>query len=340
MRESSGKRLGIGKLPVRDLLPLLSRARPVRRSETYQGPYPGEDAAIIRLPCCDLALHTDPITEAESEIGWLSVHVAANDVATTGACPAWASVAVLAPEGSTTDSLARIIDGIRRAAEELGVDIVGGHTEVSPGLAKSIVISTVIGLTCPGCALRTGDAKPGDLVVYAGYAGAEGTGILARDFRPRLKECGIDESTILEALNIGAAISIVRPACALAKSGLVHSMHDVTEGGALGALVELALASGNTVVVEPERIPVHPATREISECLRIDPLKLIGSGSFVAAVPPEKEAEALELLSSLGVPARVIGRVEGGGPWVELPGGERIYEPPIDEISRVWSGDG
>ncbi|MCE4628481.1 MAG: AIR synthase family protein [Desulfurococcales archaeon] len=340
MRENSGERLGIGKLSIKDLLPLLSQVRPVRRSETYQGPYPGEDAAIIRLPCCDLALHTDPITEAETEIGWLSIHVAANDVATTGACPAWASVTVLAPEGSTMGLLAEVIIGIRRAAEELGIDIVGGHTEVSPGLAKHVVVATVMGITCPGCALRTGDARPGDIVIYAGYAGAEGTGILARDFRSRLERCGLGEEVIAEALRIGASISIVRPACALARSGLARSMHDATEGGALGALVELALASGYTVVVEPDRIPVHPATRALSECLGIDPLRLIGSGSFVAVVPQGKEVEALKLLDSLGMPASVVGHIRQGGPRVELPGGERIYEPPRDEISRVWESDG
>jgi len=336
-------RLPLGKLPLSILSRVIAKARPVRHAETIQGPGPGEDAAILRLPCCDLALHADPITEASSEIGWLALHVAANDVATAGACPRWASITMLLSPGTSVNDLDPLIAGLSRAARELGVDVVGGHTEVAPGLEKPVVIATVLGITCRGCALRTGDARPGDLLVFAGYAGLEGTGILARDFSERLRSCELPEGILRQAVELGSRISIVKPACEVARNRLASSMHDVTEGGAIGALVELALASRLQAIVDARRIPVHDATLQISRCLGIDPLRLIGSGSFVIASSPENAGRVVELLESLGIPASIVGRLEEGDPGLLLVDGERrvlITDPPTDEISRVWESHG
>ena len=338
MPEING-RLGLGKLPFNFLSQVLDTIRPIIAPETVQGPGIGEDAAIVRLPCCDLAFHTDPITEAGSRIGWLSLHVSANDVATSGACPRWASIAVLMPPAASVNDVNDVVNGISIAARELGIDIAGGHTEVSPGISKPIVVSTVIGITCRGCAIRTGDAAPGDSMVMIGYAGAEGTAILATDFIHIVSKCGLSDSDLREAASLARSISIVPVACRLNRMGVAKAMHDVTEGGVIGGLVEIALASRARIVVDLDRVPVHPITFRISQCLGIDPMKLIGSGGLLVAVRPGYEEMVVSLARELGYPASVIGRVEQGRPALIVNSGEQTeyYEPPADEISRVWA---
>ncbi|MCE4624839.1 MAG: AIR synthase family protein [Desulfurococcales archaeon] len=338
MRERGG-RLPIGKLPLDALGEVISRIRTYRDPQTTQGPAVGEDAGIIRLPCCDLAIHSDPITEASSLAGRLSIIVASNDVATTGACPRWASITIMIPPNSDIESIKSIAEEAGSIARDLGIDVISGHTEISPGLAKPILVTTVIGLTCPGCAIRTGDARPGDIILITGYAGTEGTAILATDFRDKLKDCGVSNETLEGAKSLGDKVSIVGRACALASKRLPTAMHDATEGGVIGALVELALASNTRVVVYAERIPVHPSTTAISNCLDIDYLKLISSGALIFTAPKDKVGDAVSLLKTKGYPVEVIGRVEEGEPELVLYRGERVERysaPPADEISRVW----
>ena len=335
MPGSSGS-LGPGKPSLAFLGAILARLRTVSDPLVRQGPGPGEDAAIISLPCCDLAVHTDPITEASERAGWLALNVAANDVATSGACPRWATVTMLLPENTSPSLALEIAEGIGRAAEKLGIDVVGGHTEATPGLSRPLLSVTVMGATCRGCALRTGDARPGDLVIVSGYAGMEGTGILASDFRGRLEKCAIPPRLIDEAERLSEEVSVVHRACRLAEEGLATAMHDATEGGVIGALVELGLASGLTVRADLSRVPLHPATRAIAECLGLDPYRLISSGLLVASVPRDLAGDALQALRESGLPAEVIGELVPGEPGL-LVGGELIREPPADEILRVWS---
>ncbi len=339
MPGNSGK-LPTGKLNPQLLSQLIDKTRLYIDPSVRQGPGTGEDAAIITLPCCDLVIHTDPITEAGYNAGWLALTVAANDVATSGACPRWASVAILLPENADEKLADAISSDMGRAARQLGIDVIGGHTEVTPGLTRPIVVATVTGITCRDCALRTGDARPGDKVLIVGYAGLEGTSIIVNDFPKLASKCGLKDETLEQISKLAENISVVGPACLLAKENLVRAMHDATEGGIIGALVEVAIAGGNTVIVEKSKIPVHPTTRKIAGCLGIDPLKLISSGALIAVVPPDAESRALELLEHNGFHAITVGRIERGEPVLVLQSGpdrEIIREPPPDEITKVWS---
>jgi hydrogenase expression/formation protein HypE len=339
LRGSNGK-LPIGKLDPDILNYFISRSRVSPDPQVVQGPRLGEDAAIIDLGCCDLVVHSDPITEASANAGWLAINVAANDVAASGACPRWASITVLLPEGADTNLIDTLSKQIGEAATKLGIDIVGGHTEIAPRLSRPIIVTTVIGITCRGCSIRTSGAQPGDKIIIIGYAGLEGTSIIAVDFRMLLLKCNLKEKLIEEAVRLSKNVSIVEQACSLASRRLVNSMHDATEGGVVGALLEMALASGNTFQVLAEKIPVHPATRVISKCLNIDPFRLISSGTLLATATPGKAERAVSLLRSMGYTAEVIGEVIPGEPKVILhyPGETIEYKsPPRDEIYRVWT---
>ncbi len=333
----------VGKLPTQELSELvLSRVSGLTRLSTTLGPAVGEDAALIDMGSCVLAVHSDPITEATYRVGAMAIDVASNDVATRGARPSWAVLDVMMPAGSRLSSLAAIVEDAAREAERLGVEIVGGHTEAAPNLTRPIVVATVFGCACNGCAIRTGGARAGDLVVQVGPAALEATVITAVDFKEEAMSRGVAQDTLSEALKLFEGLSVVNYALALAEEGVVTSMHDVTEGGLLGALYELALASGKDVEVDGDRVRVLDLTRDILGALSVDPLKAMGSGALVATVPPERAGEAESVLMRLGVEHSFIGRVGGASrsPVVKVSRGgvQEVYSSqPIDEVSKLWA---
>lgn len=337
MPEESGNQ--VGKLPYPALAKLVASIRGVRWPSTVIGPGPGEDAGVVDLGNCFLVSHVDPITEAGSGIGKLAVVVSSNDVAVTGARPRWAQVLLLLPKGYPLRQVENLAEEIGRAAEELGIEVIGGHTEYTPGLVKPIVAVYVMGCACKRCLVPTGNAREGDYVVQIGSAAREGASILARDFKDLLLQRGVSEETIERVVSLGEMLSIIDIALSLAEKGLVNSMHDATEGGILGSLVELALASGKLVEVWRDRIIVEDVVRSVTSAFSIDPLRLISSGTLIATTSEDNLDEVIGEARVHGLEASVIGRVKGGPPLVRIMEDDRVVEikePPIDEISRFW----
>ncbi|MCD6324615.1 MAG: hypothetical protein J7L55_05875 [Desulfurococcales archaeon] len=149
-------------------------------------------------------------------------------------------------------------------------------------------------------------------------AGVEGTSVLATDFRNILKERGVPEEVLEAGKRFVRDVSVVKEALILAEAGLPNSMHDPTEGGVIGRLTEIAYASGTTVRVFRDSIPIAKETWVMRKALGADPLRLISSGVLLATVPKEKAVEAVKLLRSSGVEAAVIGEVH--------PRGEHLLE--------------
>mgnify|MGYP001770773373 CR=1 FL=1 len=333
----------IGKLPQDELEEaVLSKVRRLFRASTLAGPAVGEDAAIVDLGSCVLVAHADPITEASFNIGPLAIDVAANDVAVKGARPSWAIVVVLMPPGSLLSSLAALVEGIAAEAERLGIEIVGGHTESAPSVSRPVVVVTVLGCACRRCFRRTSDARPGDLLYQVGYVAKEATGIIATDFRREAEEAGISESELEEASRMMRDVSIVSYALRLAEEGVVSSMHDLTEGGLIGGLYELARASRSEAFVDADRVLVHPVTRRVFEAMGLDPLAAMSSGSFVATVPPELRDRAEAVLRSLNVEFSLIGYLSeaSGKPLVKVRrrGRLEVYDSqPEDAVAILWS---
>ncbi len=309
-----------------------------RRREVLQGPSIGADAAIIDMGDRVLVVHSDPITEAIERVGWLAVNIACNDVAVRGARPLWVSTTILLPERFNEKLLDTITRDMNDAARELDVMIVGGHTEETPRLDRPIVNVTAMGLASKKTLVLTSGARIGDLVVMTKTAGLEGTGIIARDFERKLVGKGISRKIISRAKEFTWKVSVVREALLFAWLGAT-SMHDPTEGGLIGGLVEMSIASKKKFVVYEERIPVAKETKIITSVLGLDPLRLISSGVLLATIPREKAGYILELMDKMGVTASIIGEVtEGSGvELVRKDGRLEHYSSFIaDEITRLW----
>jgi hydrogenase expression/formation protein HypE len=330
----------IGKVPYAILRKIFDLSSVEKRKEVIIGPSLGEDAAVIKVDDTDyvLVVHTDPITEAFSKLGWLSINVAANDIAVTGARPSWFTVTMLMPEGSTGDDIIDLAREINSAAHSLEGVVVGGHTEVSPGISKPILVTTAIGITKISSYVRTGGAKPGSFVFQVKPVALEGTAIIAHDFYKKLISMNVPEEVIDRAREFINEISVVKPAVTLAERGLVESMHDPTEGGLIGGLIELARASKASLVINEEKVIVREETKIISKALGIDWMKLVSSGSIIGTIKSEYVDEASEVIENMGLEFSIIGKVsEYSGFDVLLKRKNKTYNGYIrDEISRLF----
>jgi hydrogenase maturation factor len=333
----------IGKLPPRVLEELVFSRLGVIDISVLLGPRVGEDAAIIDIGDNKvLAIHVDPITEALERIGWLSIHVAGNDIAVRGIRPRWFLSTILLPEGEALEALDVIMKQMDAALREVGGMLIGGHTEVSLGIEKPIVVVTALGIGAREKVVSTGGAMPGDYVIMTKAAGLEGTAIIASDFKEKLLSLGIPHGLIDEAVGFFNYVSVIKEALALAEVRAATAMHDPTEGGLLNGLLEIAMASRCVIEIFEDKIPVRTPTRTICRALGLDPFKLISSGVLVATVRPSLLDVALCALKNVEVNSSVIGRVAGRGDpkliFHRASGEvEEISECPRDEISKLWS---
>ncbi len=139
----------------------------------------GEDACALTVERGALVAATDPITFTGVDIGRLAVVVNANDVAVMGVRPRWFLAAILLPCGTTEDDVRTLFAGMRGALAELGIALVGGHTEVTPVVSQPLVVGQMLGLAENDRFVATGGARPGDIVVQVGLAPIEGAAVLA-----------------------------------------------------------------------------------------------------------------------------------------------------------------
>lgn len=324
--------LRLGKIPEDTLTRHVLRFVGKKRNDVILPPRYGEDAGIVRIGPSKIVLAIDPITGSHELLGWLSVHINANDVAVCGAMPKWFSSCILLPRDTSISTLRAITEQIHHAAKSLSISVVTGHTEIAPNVSAPIVIGHMTGTLVTRKFITSSGARPGDYIIMSKTAGIEGTAILANDLEKELRKCGIPNSVINDAKNYYRYISIVKEALWLVRHFQVTSMHDPTEGGIVGGLYELSKASKCGFKVWKELIPISKTTEKICKVLKIDPLKLISSGVLLATV------RNIEKSALRRIRARIIGKVveERAGRWIiEKSGATKIDEPVTDELWRI-----
>jgi hydrogenase maturation factor len=331
-------RFPTGKIPQDILRRIVFDRLGFPSNRVLQGPRVGEDAAIIDIGDRVLVVATDPITGAMGNIGWLAVHINANDVASTGTKPQWFLCVTLLPEGAGEELLDEIMDQIHTACLELEVALIGGHTETTPGLDRPILIGFMMGEAKSNGYVTTSGALPGDAVLITKGAGIEGTAVLAGDLNDIL-ENRIDTTLIEEAKKFIKRISVVPEAMKAMGIGGIHSLHDPTEGGVLNGIWEMAEAAGVGVEIKEAEIPVAIVTKVVCEALGVDPLKLMGSGALLIVIEPEKVDELVSALCEIGVEASHIGEIKNlrDGRVLVKPDGSRVEIQAVDqdEVYRV-----
>lgn len=330
----------VGKLPPRQIEVLLASCSVPKSSGIILGPRFGEDAAVIDLGTKYLVAKTDPITFAAEQIGWYAVNINANDIAMLGARPRWFLAALLLPETRTTTVLARqIFQDILRACRGLGITLCGGHTEITAGLDRPIVVGHMLGQVEKSKLIRKEKQQPGDPVILTQGIAIEGTAILAREMAAALGK-RLGKSTVRRAqrLIFEPGISVVREAVLAARHGEIHALHDPTEGGLLSGLYELARAGRVGLRVWKEKVPILSETQALRRVIEFDPFALIASGALLIVVSRRTAEAVLRALARNGIRAAVIGEVlpEEEGVMMVARGQSRpLRVPTRDEIARL-----
>ncbi len=295
-----------GKIPINILKDVVFKNLGADRSEVVLGPSAGVDGAILDMGAKHAIVSMDPITGAVERIGWEAININANDVATFGVEPAFFFSCIMLPENADSKIVETISTQMHNAAKELGIAIVGGHCESTPGLANPIVVGCTMGLTEKGKYVTAAGAKSGDKIILTKTAGIEGTAILATDREEQLKKV-LSPAVLEGAKHFYNQISVVKDALTAYRAGGVHAMHDPTEGGILNGIHEMADAAGLGVRVLEEKITVEPETAKICRFYEIDPLQLISSGALLIAADPAEADNIVNSLSREHIYANIIG---------------------------------
>ena len=288
------------------------------RKEVIIGPRYGVDTALIDLGNnLGMAVSSDPLSLIPS-IGmkasaWLSVQLLANDMATTGFSPMFAQLALNLPENISLPEFKVYWEYLHQFCEEMGVSITGGHTCKVDGLHSTISGAGTMFLTAPlDQIISSNQAEPGDMIVVTKETALSSSSILAMSFSETVQnrlgkeiydmacENFYQTSCLEDALY---AKEILKP-----KSEL-KAMHDVTEGGVVGAIYEMAIASGCGFIVEDEKIPVGEAQKLITDLFDIDHRFCIGAGSMVMAVQKGKEESLVHHLNRHSIKASIVGEM-------------------------------
>ena len=338
----------IGKVPENVLKRAVFKQIHHRRQEVLLHPGVGEDCAAVAPEQGEVfVLSTDPITGADKQMGIFAVHITANDLATAGAEPIGILSSIILPPETEGQDLRRIMSELEQACDELQIEILGGHTEVSDAVNRPVITVTGVGKVARGDLLSTGGMQPGDELVMTKWPDVC---ILSSDYYALYASNGFlwnmtDAWANSETKNSGRLIDTaesfqkhisVVPEAKIAMRHGVHAMHDVTEGGIFGALWEMGAASGVGIVADLDKIPIRQETIELCEVFDINPYLLISSGCMLIGC--ENGNLLVERLQEAGIPAAVIGRATEGNDRVIRSGEEtRFLEPAgSDELYKIY----
>ena len=325
----------IGKLTNEELqenvLSLLKR----RRNEVIVYPEAGEDCAVIRAIEGLVFLSGDPITGTTSDMGALAVHINCNDIAASGAEPLGIMLTIMLPPSLDTGFVKKIMESAESVCATLKIDILGGHTEFTSAVNTPVISAVAVGMARK--IIRSKTMEEGDFIVMTKTAGIEGTWLIAADRMDALREKYTDklfltEDEEKEAIALFKKISVLPESRIMARHE-VSSMHDMTEGGVYGAVSEMCFNRGLGAEIETRKIPVLPVTLKICKLMKIDPYRLLSSGSMLCTCKRPKPL--LESLSTAGLPAVIIGRITGEGVYAIGKKGIRVeIKSGKDEINK------
>jgi len=325
------------------------------RPEVKAGPQYGVDVAIISMPHgMDMALTSDPLswipTLGLQESAWLSVHLMANDMATTGVAPMYAQMVLNLPPQTTPAQLEEYWNYIHHFCKDIGVAITGGHTCKAEGQQSTMAGGgTMVAIAPANTFLLSTYAQPGDVIIVTKEAAQVATSVLALSFPQTVKEhCGMENYHT--ATQLFYETNSLQTGLTAVNSGTdkqVTAMHDVTEGGILGAIYELATAAGCGACIEVEQLPVGEAQKSICHLFNLDPLYCIGAGSMIITAKAGKEERVIQRLRAQGINATVAGtitnkedgimiRYQGKQTTLQHPGEDPYWAAFFNALNKGW----
>jgi hydrogenase maturation factor len=313
MKSDKSDKPKIGKIDLKTFNSFLLQRLGKKDDTVLVPPQTGVDAAVIDVGNGKvLIIAEDPILAIPGQpwemFGWYTVHIGASDVAVMGVKPRYMTYSLLMPPETTDEVFRTIVDSIHRAALELDIAIVGGHTGYYPGFAAPTIGGvTVFAVAGKDEYVTPAGAKPGDDVLLTKGPAIETAGILAVIREKELLE-KYPSSLVGRAKALCQQMTVVKDALIASEVG-VSAMHDATEGGVIGGLFEIASASNVGMEID-ESLFVYPdEVKMVCEAFKIDPVAAIAEGSLLITAPPENSGEILRRLQRAGIASSIIGKV-------------------------------
>jgi len=325
-----------GKLDSELLKELVFNNITFRRPEVITRPGIGEDCAVVDFGEYDCVLSTDPITGAVNEIGRLAIHISCNDIASNGVEPLGILLSCMLPVGTSKEDVDQIMKQAAHESAKIGVEIIGGHTEITDAVNKPVIVSTAIGRGLRGSSQSAKDMKAGDYILVTKQAGMEGTGIIVSDHPDKVKDI-LSPDEMQQALKMLDQVSVVKEGLIAGEIG-TSGMHDITEGGVLGSVWEMCEVSDTGAEIWKEKIPVSDVTKKICDHFNIDWLRLISSGCMMIVASPDKKDLIMDRIQKSGIAISCIGRVRDksfGRILIDGHLNTDITPPDSDELYKV-----
>jgi hydrogenase maturation factor len=329
----------VGKLNTNLLDELVSSIKK-KDPRVIVGPKVGEDAAVIDFGDKYLISTTDPITFTSYKIGWYMVNVNANDIATMGGTPKWLLASIFLPENKTDSALVKeIFHDIEEAADELGIVLCGGHTEITKGLDRPIVSGHMLGEVDKNKLVTNSHARVGDEIILTKGIAIEGMALLARERKKELsrKYGNLFVEKVQNFLH-DPGISVVAEAHIANQAADIRAMHDPTEGGLATGLFELTKVSNTGVIIYEEEIHCLEETKILCSEYKLDPLGVIASGALLIVVDPDDREAVLSKLVHNDIECSVIGKLTDQENGLKIIADGEVRGLPrfeVDEITKV-----
>jgi hydrogenase expression/formation protein HypE len=278
-------------------------------------PQTGVDAAVIALDDEKvLIVAEDPILAIPKQpwdmFGWYTVHIGASDIAVMGVKPRYLTYSLLMPPETSDEDFRTIVDSIHKAALELDIAIVGGHTGYYPGFAAPTIGGvTVFAIANKNSYVTPSGAKSGDDIILTKGPAIETAGILAVIRERELLE-NYPPALVEKAKALCKQMTVVKDALIASEVG-VTAMHDATEGGVMGGLFEIAEASNVGMEISEALFVFPEEVKIVCEAFHIDSSYAIAEGSLLITTSPHQSGEVLRKLKAENIESSIIGKITG-----------------------------
>ncbi|WP_257299835.1 AIR synthase family protein [Haloarchaeobius sp. FL176] len=307
------------------------------RDDVALGPTHGVDFGVLDVGGRAIVAATDPVSILP-DLGWeraarFALGVVLADVAVSGIPPSHLAISFSLPPELRDDEFAAVWETMADDLSDLGTTVLTGHTARYAGCSFPWVGgATVLGVGDHEDVIRPDGARPGDHLLVTHGPAVEATALFAALFPD---DIDLPDDVLARQAERLPSTEHVRDALVAAASGPVTAMHDATECGLQGALVELAAGAGVRLDVDSAATPVSDEAAAICDALEMEPWAATTSGSLLVAVRPEGVDAVVEALESRGTPVADAGRVrDGDGVYVD---GEPVEHPGEDPAWRVWA---
>ncbi len=270
----------------------------------------------------------------EKDLGVFALAHVMNDLATRGAILVGVSVHIMLPPYAYESRLKAMMEHIERAGSAHAVQVMCAKAEVSPAITKSIVHMNGVGVLKKGELLQSSMGSANQDIVLLKWIGLEGTFRAMREKEEELSKRFVP--TFLNQIRQMETELFAADAIAIAKEHGASAMQQITSGGILATLWEMAEASNVGIEVELKQMAIRQETVEVCEFCHLNPYQLTSAGSVV--IFTERGEELVQKYEALGIQATLLGRTTTDSARVILGGEEKRFldRPAPDELLKIY----